>query len=148
MGGTAAYPMSKGTVMRKVRASQGRITDNVRRRRLPGKCNRNSLPKSAYAERYRWKGEVKAHRHGRQLRANVNPIRCNTASRILFARHSAGGFRHIVICVADRWQSRDTAYRTRLTSPLNNLIKKPDGTHCFLRLAASGFLFSPQTYPS
>ena len=35
----------RGIDMRKVRASQGRITDNVRRRKLPGKCNRNRLPK-------------------------------------------------------------------------------------------------------
>ena len=34
----------KGIGMRKVRASQGRITDNVRRRRLPGKCNRDIPP--------------------------------------------------------------------------------------------------------
>jgi len=27
--------------LRKVRASQGRVPDNVRRRKLPGKCNRN-----------------------------------------------------------------------------------------------------------
>ena len=27
--------------VRKVRASQSRITDNVRRRRLPGECNRD-----------------------------------------------------------------------------------------------------------
>ena len=36
--------MPKGIAMRKVRASQGRITDNIRRRRLPGKCNRNRPP--------------------------------------------------------------------------------------------------------
>ena len=34
----------KGSTVRKVRASQGRITDNVRRRQLPGKCNRNKPP--------------------------------------------------------------------------------------------------------
>jgi len=36
--------LPKGITARKVRASQGRITDNVRRRRLPGKCNRNIPP--------------------------------------------------------------------------------------------------------
>ena len=36
--------LPKGIGMRKVRASQGRITDNVRRRQLPGKCNRDRLP--------------------------------------------------------------------------------------------------------
>ena len=36
--------LPKGITVRKVRASQGRITDNVRRRRLPGKCNRNKPP--------------------------------------------------------------------------------------------------------
>jgi len=41
--------MPKGTDARKVRAPQGRITDNVRRRRLPGKCNRNSLPKLIFS---------------------------------------------------------------------------------------------------
>ena len=40
--------MPKGRGMRKVRASQGRITDNVRRRRLPGKCNRNKPPRLFY----------------------------------------------------------------------------------------------------
>ena len=70
----------RGIDMRKVRASQGRITDNVRRRKLPGKCNRNRLPKRETAG-YRWKGEVKAHRHDRQLCANVNPIRCNASTR-------------------------------------------------------------------
>ena len=36
--------MPKGHTVRKVRASQGRIADNVSRRRLPGKCNRNRPP--------------------------------------------------------------------------------------------------------
>jgi len=36
--------LPKGIGVRKVRASQGRITDNDRRRRLQGKCNRNRLP--------------------------------------------------------------------------------------------------------
>ena len=36
--------LPKGITMRKVRASKGRITDNVRRRRLPGKCNRDIPP--------------------------------------------------------------------------------------------------------
>ena len=34
----------QGIGMRKVRASQGGITDNIRRGRPPGKCNRNRLP--------------------------------------------------------------------------------------------------------
>ena len=33
--------LPKGVIARKVRASQGRVADNVSRRRLPGKCNRN-----------------------------------------------------------------------------------------------------------
>ena len=37
----------KGIGVRKVRASQDRITDNVRRRRLPGKCNRKEPPRPA-----------------------------------------------------------------------------------------------------
>ena len=32
--------------VRKVRASQGRMPDNVRWRRLPGQCNRNIPPYS------------------------------------------------------------------------------------------------------
>ena len=36
--------LAKAVTARKVRASQSRITDNVRRRRLPGKCNRNKPP--------------------------------------------------------------------------------------------------------
>ena len=36
--------MPKGLRVRKVRASQGRITDNISRRRLPGKCNRDIPP--------------------------------------------------------------------------------------------------------
>ena len=74
----------QGIGMRKVRASKGRITDNVRRGKPPGKCNRNRLPKRrtrTAGARYRWKGEVKAHRHDRQLCANVNPIRCNASTR-------------------------------------------------------------------
>ena len=50
MGAGYACPLRvmlpKGIGMRKVRAPQGRITDNVRRRKLPGKCNRNRLPES------------------------------------------------------------------------------------------------------
>ena len=38
--------LAKAITVRKVRASQGRITDNVRRRRLPGKCNRNKPPEA------------------------------------------------------------------------------------------------------
>ena len=41
----------KGITVRKVRASQGRITDNVSRRRLPGKCNRNKPPQWVRMER-------------------------------------------------------------------------------------------------
>ena len=85
----------QGIGMRKVRASKGRITDNVRRGQPPGKCNRNRLPKRS-AARYRWKGEVKAHRHDRQLCANVNPIRCNASTRgshpgVMPARQNCGG---------------------------------------------------------
>ena len=36
--------LPKGVIARKVRASQGRVADNVSRRRLPGKCNRNKPP--------------------------------------------------------------------------------------------------------
>ena len=43
---TAAPYKPKGCLVRKVRASQSRITDNVRRRRLPGKCNRNKPPEA------------------------------------------------------------------------------------------------------
>ena len=35
----------KGITVRKVRASQGRIADNVSHRRLSGKCNRNKPPR-------------------------------------------------------------------------------------------------------
>ena len=69
----------KGIGMRKVRAPQGRITDNVRRRRLPGKCNRNKPPHSAHRVQ-----AVRMERRGKsspapwQHRANVNPIRSNT----------------------------------------------------------------------
>ena len=126
--------------MRKVRAPQDRITDNVRRRRLPGKCNRNSLPKLPEGSRYRWKGEVKAHRHGRRLRANVNPIRSNTVCGVapaiphepLFAvrrgpwrqaRCRSGIFRgwlqaHGNVRRRQMAAARHGAYRTRLTSPL------------------------------
>ncbi len=90
--GPSRAMLPKGIGMRKVRASQGRITDNVRRRKLPGKCNRNSLPTHGILSRarYRWKGEVKAHRHGRQLRANVNPIRCNTVCAAGKTRYRPG----------------------------------------------------------
>ena len=40
----------KGIGVRKVRASQGRITDNDRRRRLQGKCNRNRPPRFGFAK--------------------------------------------------------------------------------------------------
>ena len=42
--GLSRAMLPKGIGMRKVRASQGGITDNVRRGRPPGKCNRNRLP--------------------------------------------------------------------------------------------------------
>ena len=103
--------MPKGRGMRKVRASQGRITDNVRRGQPPGKCNRNRLPKRS-AARYRWKGEVKAHRHDRQLCANVNPIRCNASTRGSFSgscrpgRTAEAAERRLATTVTDRWQLR------------------------------------------
>ena len=37
--------LPKGITVRKVRASQGRIADNVSHRRLSGKCNRNKPPR-------------------------------------------------------------------------------------------------------
>ena len=43
--------LPKGITVRKVRASQGRIADNVSRRRLPGKCNRNKPPARVRMER-------------------------------------------------------------------------------------------------
>jgi len=116
----------KGIGMRKVRASQGRITDNVRRGEPPGKCNRNRLPMYLKKCRYRWKGEVKAHRHDRQLCANVNPIRCNTVCAEAFCLYLPGisaqvALRSAATQITDRWQSCIQAtYRTRLTS----LLKK------------------------
>ena len=41
-----AAALSKDIQTRKVRASQGRMPDNVRWRRLPGQCNRNIPPYS------------------------------------------------------------------------------------------------------
>ena len=106
----------QGIGMRKVRASQGRITDNVRRGKPPGKCNRNRLPKRrtrTAGARYRWKGEVKAHRHDRQLCANVNPIRCNASARgrgssapCLPGRTEEAAERRMATSVTDRWQLR------------------------------------------
>ena len=57
----------KGIIMRKVRASQGRITDNVRRGRPPGKCNREIPPHSA----------VRMERRGKSSPASAaTQIRC------------------------------------------------------------------------
>ena len=42
--------MPKGLRVRKVRASWGRVTDNVSRGYPPGKCNRNRLPKAIWAK--------------------------------------------------------------------------------------------------
>ena len=39
----------KGIIVRKVRASQSRITDNVRPGRPAGKCNRNKPPQLLYS---------------------------------------------------------------------------------------------------
>ncbi len=47
----------KGITVRKVRASQGRIADNVSRRRLPGKCNRNRPPRAIHAVRMERRGK-------------------------------------------------------------------------------------------
>ena len=41
--------MPKGFTVRKVRASQSRITDNVRPGRPAGKCNRNKPPQLLYS---------------------------------------------------------------------------------------------------
>ena len=143
-GGTAACRTPKGAGVRKVRAPQDRITDNVRRRRLPGKCNRNSLPKLPDGSRYRWKGEVKAHRHGRQLRANVNPIRSNTVCGVAppvpreprFAgdprgRRGAGpaypqvAHRRAATRAADRWQSRALRVQNPAYKPAHLLTAGP-----------------------
>ena len=43
--------LPKGISVRKVRASQGTVADNVSRRRLPGKCNRNKPPARVRMER-------------------------------------------------------------------------------------------------
>ncbi len=45
--------------VRKVRASQGRMPDNVRWRRLPGKCNRNIPPEPGFPEPVRVEGQCK-----------------------------------------------------------------------------------------
>ncbi len=45
--------------VRKVRASQGRMPANGRRRRLPGKCNREQTASRAPARKVRVKGQCK-----------------------------------------------------------------------------------------
>ena len=61
--------------MRKVRASQDRITANSSRRRLQGKCNRKKPPRFFGVRMERRGKSSPAH-----VRAcgHVNPIRCNT----------------------------------------------------------------------
>ena len=73
--------------VRKVRASQGRMPDNVRWRRLQGKCNRNIPPILAMPE---------SGKGGRAVQettaflvtggAYVNPIRSKTATKHMAAR--------------------------------------------------------------
>ena len=46
--------MPKGLRVRKVRASQGRVTDNVSHEQSSGKCNRNRLPKFVWEKVERW----------------------------------------------------------------------------------------------
>ena len=55
--------------VRKVRASQGRMPDNVRWRRLQGQCNRNKLPFIGK----RWKGSVRDYRPDGNGRGTCKP---------------------------------------------------------------------------
>ncbi len=62
--------------MRKVRASQGRMPDNVRWRRLQGKCNRNEPPSFQEGKGGRAVQETTAPLATEG--AHVNPIRSKT----------------------------------------------------------------------
>ena len=62
--------------MRKVRASQDRITANGSRRRLQGKCNRE-IPPGVSPVRVERRGKSSPEQG--EPCCHVNPIRCNTS---------------------------------------------------------------------
>ncbi len=107
--------------MRKVRASQGRITDNVRRRRLPGKCNRKQ-PAPDFRDQG-WKGEVRAHRRTGnfaqlQTLSEATPYAGGNACVPAPARRfPAGGWSGMATCRRDRWPPRALPQGSVRTEP-------------------------------
>jgi len=62
--------------MRKVRAPQSRIADNISRGQPPSKCNRDIPPQRDLSVRVERRGKSSPER--RRRRCHVNLIRCNT----------------------------------------------------------------------
>ena len=110
--------------MRKVRAPQGRTPDNVRWRRLQGKCNRNRPQSNLQG----WKGEVRAHRRRGNAARRVNPVRCkigcvpHRAARPARTVNIARTLRRRCVQIDDRTR-QNSAYR----SSSERMLKTPAG---------------------
>jgi len=88
--------LPKGMDMRKVRASQGRITDNVRRRQLPGKCNRNRLPHFGVQMERRGKSSPARQVTACKCKPYPKQHRMHPELRLMSARQQgAGGLRRL-----------------------------------------------------
>ena len=109
----------QGIGMRKVRASQGGITDNIRRGRPPGKCNRNRLPtqrttvpRTVQMER---RGKSSPARQATVCKCKPYPMqhlhagtrRRKTAS-CRPGRTAEAAERRLATTVTDRWQPRSS----------------------------------------
>ena len=112
----------QGIGMRKVRASQGGITDNVRRGRPPGKCNRNRLPthgasapRTVQMER---RGKSSPARQATVCKCKPYPMQrlhTGTAGKPASCRPgrtAEAAERRLATVVTDRWQLRGFSSRT------------------------------------
>ena len=103
----------RGIDMRKVRASQGRITDNVRRRQLPGKCNRNRLPKPTGTVQMERRGKSSPARQATVCKCKPYPMQRLHAG-ISFGgscrpgRTAEAAQRRLATTVPDRWRLRSS----------------------------------------
>ena len=100
----------RGIDMRKVRASQGRITDNVRRRQLPGKCNRNRLPKPTGTVQMERRGKSSPARQATVCKCKPYPMqrlrRGDAYASCRPGRTAEAAERRLATDVTDRWQPR------------------------------------------
>ena len=133
----------QGIIMRKVRAPQGRITDNVRRRKLPGKCNRNRLPWFS-GEKVERRGKSSPARQATVCKCKPYPMqhRMQSGFSPAFARRfSAGGWRQAAMLVRDRWQSRLCRTEPGLQVSPSKRKRSPSRPFSFARRESFGVRF-------